>query len=144
MSHGPVDRLVLLVGSNPLPNYLAAQMLQPKQVVLVYSAETELVMRALGKAFDGSLPALGAEGAVTERRVRRTTVTADVREACADVFPGAHLHCTGGAKIMAAHARMAFRDQGGMDDSASYLDEQGRALRYDDGFVRELTATVPL
>ncbi len=35
------DKLALLVGSNPLPNYVAATMLQPKEVVLLYSPETK-------------------------------------------------------------------------------------------------------
>ena len=32
--------LVLLVGANPLPNYLAAAVLRPRRVVLVFSGET--------------------------------------------------------------------------------------------------------
>jgi hypothetical protein len=30
------DRLALLVGGNPLPNYLAAMLLRPREVILVY------------------------------------------------------------------------------------------------------------
>lgn len=36
-----VKTLALLVGSNPLPNYLAAMILKPREVVLIYSPETK-------------------------------------------------------------------------------------------------------
>ena len=33
--------LILLVGSNPLPNYLAACALRPRRIALVHTAETK-------------------------------------------------------------------------------------------------------
>lgn len=38
------ETVALLVGSSPLPNYLAAVMLQPKRVVLLYTKNTERVL----------------------------------------------------------------------------------------------------
>jgi hypothetical protein len=35
---------------------------------------------------------------------------------------------------MAAHARLAFREAGGTDEQASYLDERNAVLRFDDGY----------
>ncbi len=39
--NGRAESLVLLVGSNPLPNYLAAMALKPSTIHLVYTHETE-------------------------------------------------------------------------------------------------------
>jgi hypothetical protein len=49
-----------------------------------------------------------------------------------------HLNYTGGTKIMAAHARMAFRESGGQDQNASYLNDGARCLFFDDGRSRSL------
>ena len=35
------ETLALLVGSNPLPNYLAAVILDPREAVLIYTPETK-------------------------------------------------------------------------------------------------------
>jgi hypothetical protein len=44
-----------------------------------------------------------------------------------------HLNYTGGTKTMAAHARMAFRENGGKDRNASYLNDGAQCLFFDDG-----------
>jgi hypothetical protein len=49
-----------------------------------------------------------------------------------------HLNYTGGTKIMAAHARMAFQENGGKDKNASYLNDGARRLLFDDGFAISL------
>ena len=56
-----------------------------------------------------------------------------VRDACRELPTKSHLNYTGGTKAMAAHARMAFREQGGADADASYLDERDGVIRCDDG-----------
>lgn len=45
MSKRQAEHLILLVGSNPLPNFLATSVLKPKSVQLVYSSETEQVKK---------------------------------------------------------------------------------------------------
>ena len=47
------QKLAVLVGSNPLPNYIAATMLQPTEVVLLYSPETQGPRDHLRTAFTG-------------------------------------------------------------------------------------------
>ena len=128
---GNCETLILLVGSNPLPNYLTATVLQPNKVVLVHTPETrapaerlhsvlgtqvEVEMRGLAKASDPR------EIAETIRRIMSDPSSERV-----------HLNYTGGTKIMAAHARMAFRENGGKDQHASYLNDGDRCLFFDDG-----------
>ena len=41
------EDLILIVGSNPLPNYVAVAILKPKRVHLVHSTDTRSVMTRL-------------------------------------------------------------------------------------------------
>lgn len=129
------DVLILLVGSNPLPNYLAALVLSPKQIFLFYSPETKMVKQSLQDTLRRRFPSLEME----ERCIGDVTHAAEVREAFPPIQRSkVHLHYTGGTKIMAAHARMAFRDAGGTDAQASYLNERRGVLRFDDGYELDL------
>jgi hypothetical protein len=120
----PCEKLALLVGSNPLPNYLAAQLLKPKTVVLLYTPETR-------KPKDCLAEALGEQQIqVIDRCINDATDVRGIREACRDLDCD-HLHYSGGTKPMAAQARMAFK---GSDMQVSYLDERRGWLRFDDGW----------
>ncbi len=123
------EKLFLLVGSNPLPNFLATLMLKPKSVHFFYTPETERVKNTLMDTIKHKC-GLGAFG---ETCIEDATHAAKVRTAFGAIPREAHLHYTGGTKIMAAHARMAFREAGGTDDQASYLDERKGVLRFDHG-----------
>lgn len=127
--------LLLLVGSNPFPNYLAALIYRPQSIRLFYSPETEEVKNYLRKGLETKLAGLSLD----EKCIEDATSAPRVREAFSTVPDGAHLHYTGGTKIMAAHARMAFRDAGGGNEHASYLDERRGVLRFDDGYEIELS-----
>lgn len=122
--------LILLVGSNPLPNYLSARTLGARTALLVYSDATERPQRqlatALAEAGARSLPRWvgdphGAEAV-------RAVVASALRE-----YPDAYLDYTGGTKVMAAHARLAFAEAGGKPERASYLVEDTGQLRFDAG-----------
>ncbi len=123
-------QLLLLVGSNPLPNFLAVLILKPESICLFYSPETEKVKDYLIE----TLTAKVGEMNLSEKCIANATDSAAVRQAFKLISKDAHLHYTGGTKIMAAHARLAFRDTGGTDDHASYLDERNAVLRFDDGY----------
>ena len=130
MSERKFGSLFLLVGSNPLPNYLAALVLRPRAVTLFYSPETEEVKNLLRQKLTTALTNVN----VKETCIDDVTDAAKVRAAFRSIPASTHhLHYTGGTKIMAAHARMAFRDAGGKDQQASYLDERKGLLRFDDG-----------
>lgn len=121
----PVEKLALLVGSNPLPNYIAAAMLAPSEVTLIHSPETAKPCRYLAEA----LQALGMK--LSEKCIDDATEAARIRDLCQPLVTDHHLHYSGGTKPMAAHARMLW---GNDDGRASYLDERGARLRFDDGF----------
>jgi len=131
----PCKQLFLLVGSNPLPNFLAAIILKPKSVCLFYTPETAPVKDRLEKL----LKARGIP--VSCRGLGHATDSSEVRERFEDEFSSLsindHLDYTGGTKVMAAQARMAFGDFYGddwADKHSSYLDERNAELRFDDGY----------
>ena len=120
--------LVVLVGSNPLPNYLSACALRPSRVALVYTEETKgakdrlrrELARVLGEgvAFEEAF-VVDATCATTVRRVLDPLMSKDGgREVL--------LNYTGGTKVMSAHARLAFCEAKGKQEYASYLDEGGK------------------
>ena len=128
-------QLFLLVGSNPLPNLLAAIILKPESICLFYSPETESVKNHL---LDTLKSKVGMEN-LSEKCIANATDPTAVRQAFKLISDGAHLHYTGGTKIMAAHARMAFGEAGGKEAQASYLDERNTVLRFDDGYAIDLS-----
>ena len=127
--------LLLLVGSNPLPNFLATLVFNPKTVQLFYSPETDAVKDILKKIITARCTGLS----LSETCIGDATDAAKVRSAFTSIPNDAHLHYTGGTKIMAAHARMAFRDAGGNDDHASYLDERKGIIRFDNKYEIDIS-----
>jgi hypothetical protein len=145
------ETLILLVGANPLPNYLAACAQQPARVVLVYTEETTAakdrlkreLRQALGQAVGFAEPDPFVEDATCARTVRRVIDGLIPAHYGSDDSTQVLLNYTGGTKVMAAHARMAFDARCRDPSLASYLDEgvQGQLprLRFDDGNSRLLS-----
>ena len=125
------EKLILLVGSNPLPNYLAAQLLKPKSLSFIYSPETEQVKNYLKKVLEYMVSDIEEKGIAdaTDPKCVRGRV-----QECLGEGSRVHLHYSGGTKVMATHARMQFREAGYDDRHASYLDERRGVLRFDDGY----------
>jgi len=144
-SSGKPGRLILLVGSNPLPNYLSALALGPAEIALVYTRETEIakdllkseLRRALGDTFN--FVDAFVQDATCATTVRRT-IDSLLAEGNQEI--SVWLNYTGGTKVMAAHTRMACAESGGKSARSTYLDEGGKdvapRLRYDDGCSRKL------
>jgi len=120
--------LALIVGSNPLPNYLAAATLKPDAVHLLYTRQTESVKSRLRHVLKRRLGiAHGSDFYVPD-----ATDAATVAEASAGALRDAtHLNYTGGTKVMAAQARLLFASR--PISSASYVDEVRGCVRVDDG-----------
>lgn len=133
--------LILLVGSNPLPNLLTARALRPERIALIHTNETKSMKnrleRILGKDFEIDPADSFLEDSNSADKVRR------IVESLMSPPDGVHLNYTGGTKVMAAHALMAFRNAGGKAENASYLDEGGTKrrprIRFDDGNTRQLS-----
>lgn len=134
--------LILLVGSNPLPNYLAASALRPKRVILIYTPETQLQKDFLTQ----TLADQRHDCKIVEELTSSTTAI-DVRQTIDNLMRnndgGMSLNYTGGTKVMAAQALRAFYNNDGLEAGASYLDEGGAGkdpvLRFDNGEDRSIT-----
>ncbi|GEM_PF-1908006 len=114
--------VALLVGSNPLPNYIAAVALQARHVVLFYSSETEIPCTHLKTALEKRTTK------VSRVVIRDATDVRAIRDAWRTVSVSVdHVHYSGGTKPMAAHIRAACRLG---EAQASYLDERKRVLRF--------------
>jgi hypothetical protein len=117
------EKLALLVGSNPLPNHLAATVRTPKEVLLLDSPDTADPCERLQTA-------LSAKGLLVSKVcIEEATDARRIRDACRGLRID-HLHHSGGTKPRAAHARAPIRDE----SRASYLDECKDLLRFDDGY----------
>jgi hypothetical protein len=129
------ERLLLLVGSNPLPNYLVASQLRPREVVLLHTSQTQEPAKRLAAALRG----LESGGEIRQALIKDATSASSIFDAVKAQMEGAttHLNYTGGTKVMSAHALRAFYKAGGQAAHASYLDERGvggvARLRFDDG-----------
>lgn len=119
-----VDKLALLVGSNPLPNYLAAAVLKPREVVLLYSPETTAPRDHLRAVLEQR------QITVKDVCIADATDARKIRDACQRLDID-HLHYSGGTKPMAAHARQSLKLG---ESQASYVDERNGLLRFDDGY----------
>jgi hypothetical protein len=141
--------LILLVGSNPLPNYLTTCALQPRRVALVYTEETKDARDRLKAELKR---ALGENVGIVEPFVEDATCATTVQRAIDPWLSRSEvwLNYTGGTKVMAAHARMTYSKSGGKPEHASYLDEGGKdsqpRLRFDNGTLKPLSeySDVPL
>lgn len=130
------DTLILLVGSNPLPNYLAAKLMHPKKLFLIHTPETRAPAERLARILEG-------EAEITMQALAKASDAREISEAVTRIISDSdpqqvHLNYTGGTKIMAAHARLAFRERGGKDENASYLNDGARCLFFDNDRIVSL------
>ena len=104
-----VDHLFLLVGTNPLPNYVAAQLLvrnrAQSQIWLVHSAGVAHVKDTLTKV----LTALGFKEpkSIQVEEARPENIRNQIHKHAKDRPGVVGLHYTGGTKAMAVHAYVA-------------------------------------
>lgn len=136
-----VDSLFLLIGGNPLPNYVAARVLAHKdtQIILVCSSDTR------DEAAKRLAQLLRAEGfqhlkhcEVEEANPRdiRNQVTQRLSSLTGTTIG---LHYTGGTKAMSVHAYLAIRDAAQRSVQYSYLDARTLALHIEQPHDKGLT-----
>lgn len=102
------NHLILLVGGNPLPNYVARRVLVERRgtISLIYSCSSKPVADCLRELLDGTFVFTATEP-VDESRA--SSILGEVTRAL-NQFPEAPivgLHYTGGTKAMAVHAYRA-------------------------------------
>lgn len=144
--------LILLVGSNPVPNYLSACALRPSRIALVYTDETirarDRLKETLGRELGDAVTFVEDPDPFVEDATSATVVTRVIKNLLSSL--GAKggvekvlLNYTGGTKVMATHARLAYDTSGDKAAHASYLDEGGKKtaprLRFDDGTSKLLS-----
>lgn len=128
------DHLILLVGGNPLPNYVAARLLAKQRITLIHSQGTKDVAERLKARVESD--DLGCRVNLCEvDESRASSICAGVRDALKDESGRVGLHYTGGTKAMAVHAYRAVTDWArshAEDFVASYLDARRQELVIDD------------
>ncbi len=136
------DHLFLLIGENPLPNYVAAKLLAKGRdgakptLYLVFSEGSRGT-----KAYAKQLKEVLGEDAFSYEDVKIVDPSSarSIREAIAEKFPesgGVGLHYTGGTKAMAVHAYNEIEDlaaEKNLTAYFSYLDARNLLLRFDKG-----------
>lgn len=137
------DHLLLLVGSNPLPNLVAAELLLRENGVLhlIFSAETAGIADNLKRHLEGKKqvrlsPAIQA----TDAQDIESAITQLVRGLTGTIG----LHYTGGTKAMAVHAYRAVEKAciGKTPPVFSYLDAKTFELRVDPAYHEKVLMEV--
>lgn len=132
------DHLFLMIGTNPLPNYVAAKLLlKPEgRLLLVHSSLTEDVAERLERYWKENekgaqpkrVPVSEANGAEIRRMIEL-----ELKE----IRSGAiGLHYTGGTKAMSVHACRAlldYQERAGQPITLSYLDARSSKLYIEHG-----------
>ena len=132
-----VEHLFLLVGENPLPNYIAAKMLLKEggTVYLVHSTDTtskaDCLKRMLAPINVDELISLGkseADSSVIRKKIQ--TRVEKILEKYPNTILG--LNYTGGTKAMSVHSYRALFEAAGVHDTKfSYLDARSLKMLID-------------
>jgi len=127
-----VKELILLVGSNPMPNFLSVLMFKPKKVWFCYTAETEKVKERLKSVLENIYSFESKEVYISDAGDPKTVRKAFRLEK--EINKNTYLNYTGGTKVMAAQARMFFKEEfEGKDSHAFYIYDRDRIIRFDNG-----------
>ncbi|MBN2229984.1 MAG: hypothetical protein JW779_10400 [Candidatus Thorarchaeota archaeon] len=135
--------IIVVVGSNPLPNLLvvATEMAHGtrfRTIHLIHSDETSHVAQRLARLFKS----LRVNPNFIS--VSSSTMAQQCRDCISTSMGNCRLDYTGGTKVMSANTYWQWRQHGGTDELASYVDDRSGVLRYDNGEVRDLVIGVGL
>jgi hypothetical protein len=124
-----VDRLFLLIGENPLPNYVAAHLLLNKggSVYLVHTTGTSEQAKQLAKILrsDDSLNCSSTElVSLDNYEADSFQIQTRIRSKAKPLTGSLGLNYTGGTKAMAVHAYQAIQELRKGDPVYSYLDSR--------------------
>jgi len=125
-----VKKLILLIGSNPMPNFLSVLIFKPNKAYFCYTPETEMIKKRLKDvlqkncAFDSEEIYISDAG--DPKEVRKAFKKIKIDEST-------YLNYTGGTKVMSAHIRMLFNELGGQESQAFYIYDRDKIVRFDNG-----------
>jgi hypothetical protein len=138
------NNLILLIGRNPVPNFVAACILQPQTIYAIFTDDTKDVKDRLKKTLASS--SVSRDRSAPKFEDVPLIKATDVDEVCRAVksIPGGSaLYYTGGMKTMAAHVYHFWREAKDCDlGQASYLDESSTNLCFDDGVEENVDGAV--
>ncbi len=121
-----VEHLFLLIGENPLPNYVAARLLlkQGGTPYLVYTTGTKGAAERLQKILDEELSDTGRTQLVSLENYESDAyqIQTRIQRVIRDLNGEVGLNYTGGTKAMAVHAYRAISQGRGQEAVFSYLD----------------------
>lgn len=147
-----MSTLVLLVGTNPLPNYVTARYLleiagpgRPTRVVLIHTDDTKGIATRLQRSINALKPGQGTSLYCLSRTdlLNGDLIYNAASRFLRDVTGTVHLNYTGGTKAMAVHCYRAVADADARP-TFSYLNHGQFQLRYDDGaFAPRLPSGAP-
>ena len=133
------NTVILLVGGNPLPNYVAALTLRAElgitKVHLIYTDEVKEVKDNLLRCLiTEKFTSAGETYIVDAGNADDIFDTYNAaHDRCPDIQASTHLHYTGGTNAMAVHVHRAWSAKGGELGQASYLFGREARLMTDDG-----------
>ena len=134
--HKHPDDLAVLVDDHLLDSYLAIAALRPRRAWLIHATRYAPHARRLARRVE-------RDGAATSLvRVDDDTDTHAIAVAYARLPAGCHLHHTGGSGSIAAQMRVLHAEAGHAPGESSFLDEERRLLRRDDGSDTSLVSLV--
>ncbi len=136
------NEVILLVGGNPLPNYVAARALRCTHGIdkahLLYTEEVEEEKNNL-------LKCLSHDGfSFSEPSIIDAGDASEISRACENICGDSHLHYTGGTNTMAVHVHKKWMCRGGQPDRASYLFAKTDQLIFDDGTKKKIPSSIQL
>lgn len=136
-----VDHLFLLVGENPLPNYVAARLLIEPKTSIVYLVQTtatagkdkpaDLLEKELKKHNITTKPISLGDAESDGDKIRAKIKDAIQPKGKPPLQGRIGLNYTGGTKAMAVHAYQAFKELQLTDPVFSYLDSRKLAMHID-------------
>ena len=126
------NHLILLVGTNPLPNFVAAQLLlkQGGVIHLICTPETAEIAKQLKKQLETKKLACNIYPDIKQNRP--SSIFESIRSIGIGTSRSVGLHYTGGTKAMAVHAYRAIKDVC-PKAICSYLDALELKMIIDDG-----------
>ena len=143
-----VGSLVLLVGENTLPNYLAAMVLKPRDKIFLFYSKmtkkpaTEEPAKRLKKVLKERIKEERLE--IIDCYIEEPWSASKVRAAYdkAEIPEGSHLNYTGGTTVMAVHIYEKWKKENNSFCEASYIDGENGKIYFTRGHSIDIDVSI--